>query len=110
VILIASPALNISGDHPERMSTVAPRISQRMCVTVPSAARTSKCNHECGFHELDARDHALKRDVFIEIEIRDAVVRVRGARYAHAEWNREARRAEAPASLFFDTDRHRPPP
>jgi hypothetical protein len=61
-------------------------------------------------HELDARDHALKRDVFIEIEIRDAVVRVRGARYAHAEWNREARRAEAPASLFFDTDRHRPPP
>ena len=33
-------------------------------------------------HELDARDHALERDVFVEIEVRDAVMRVRGARDA----------------------------
>jgi hypothetical protein len=36
------PGVNISADQPERRNTVAARISQRILVTLPSAAMASK--------------------------------------------------------------------
>ena len=40
------PRANMSGVHPERLSTVAPRSSHRHDVTRPSDPVTSKCSHE----------------------------------------------------------------
>jgi hypothetical protein len=37
-----TPGLNTSGDQPERRSTVAARISQRIAMTRPSSPTTSK--------------------------------------------------------------------
>jgi hypothetical protein len=37
-----TPGTNMSGDQPERRSTVAARISQRIVTTRPSSSTTSK--------------------------------------------------------------------
>ena len=37
-----APRTNISGDQPERRSTVAPRVSHFMAMTLPSVPTTSK--------------------------------------------------------------------
>jgi len=44
-----APAANISCDHPERRSSVAARISQRIASVLPSAPVMSKYRYECGF-------------------------------------------------------------
>ncbi len=46
---LVAPTTNISGVQPERRSSVAARISQRIAMVLPSAPIASKRRYECGF-------------------------------------------------------------